>query len=72
MKKSPSFTKRTRKQTIIEALKEVLEEVKEEKRPSQTFQYLLSEVKQFKKFKNDEKLKKLEAEFNEWFRKHKR
>lgn len=68
----PVLTKKTRRETIIKVLREILKEVKAEKRPSQTFQYLIDTVKQFEKYKNDKELLALIKDFNVWFENHKR
>jgi len=66
----PVLTKKTRRETIIKVLREILKEVKAEKRPSQTFQYLIDTVKQFEKYKNDKELLALIKDFNVWFENH--
>jgi len=66
------ITKRTRRETIIKVLREIFKEVKTEKRPSQTFLYLLNEIKQIQKYQNDKEIKEIEKQFLEWFKNQKK
>jgi len=63
----PVITKHSRRQTIIETLKEILKEVKQQQRPAQTFQYLIDVISQFEKFKHDKEVLEIIEEFNVWF-----
>ena len=71
MSKTIYFTKRTRKQTILLALRESLDLVKQGKMDSRRFEFLLSQIKQFKKYEKDEEIKQIEKEFIE-FKNHKK
>ena len=68
----PVITKKTRRQTIIETLKEILKEVKQQQRPAQTFQYLIDVISQFEKFKHDKEVLEIIEEFNVWFESRKK
>jgi len=71
MKKTVYFTKRSRKKAVLEALKETFELVKKGKMDSRRFQFLLAQIKQFKKFEDDNTIKQIEKEFLEWKRENK-